>query len=71
MDILCDVYQAHDNTYDLDLTFWVDPATGFTLKYHCEGADEGDFEVTKLVIGTPDWDELLLSPKAGDYIIEP
>ncbi len=71
MDILCDVYQAHDLTYEVDLTFWVDPATGFTLKYKCEGREEGDFEVTKLVISTPDWDKLQLNPKDGDEIIEP
>jgi hypothetical protein len=71
MDTLCDVYQAHDLTYEVDLTFWVDPDTGLTLKYKCEGRSEEEYEVTKLILDTPDWDELRLRPQDGDTIIEP
>jgi hypothetical protein len=72
MDITCDVYQAHDRTYDDDLTWWVDPATGLTLKYERKTAD-GDtesYEVTKLTVGAPEWDKLHLHPIDGDTFVD-
>jgi hypothetical protein len=69
----CDVYQDRDETYRVNLTFWVDPATGFTMKYKCVHSDNSvdEYEVTRLVVGALDWDGLHLHPKAGDTIIEP
>jgi hypothetical protein len=72
MDIMCDKYQAKQNiSYGTNTwTFWVDPATGFTLKYDFAGYD-GDtksYEVSKLVIGKPDWDGKHLHPLASDTI---
>jgi hypothetical protein len=66
-NIMCDVYKI--NYY---ATFWVDPATGFTLKL--ETADEStseDYEVTELVIGKPDWDGKHMHPLATDIVTEP
>ncbi|GHT28204.1 hypothetical protein AGMMS49574_02060 [Bacteroidia bacterium] len=73
MDIMCDVYQDRDANGEYDLTFWVDPATGFTLKFERiytgstgHGQDSQRYEVTKLVVGKPDWDKLHLHFREGD-----
>lgn len=61
MNTMCDVYEYQDATW------WVDPATGFTLKMAVEGGDlSNNWEVTKLVLGSPDWDGLHLCPQKGD-----
>ena len=72
MEIMCDVYKdSQTGSGGTETwTWWVDPATGFTLKY--ERIDRyGDIEsyaVTKLVIGKPDWDGKHLRPKSSDTI---
>jgi hypothetical protein len=70
--IVCDVYKDRDNSIvQRDYTFWVDPATGFTLKYESRAFDGtlNDFhcyEVTSFKTVKPDWEEKSLLPKAGD-----
>lgn len=71
MDIICDVYQ--DSSGSATLTFWVDPVTGLTLKCEVKGQSgqidrSSSYEVTKLVIGNPDWDGKHLHPLAADEI---
>jgi len=61
MDITCDVFK-----YQV-ATWWVDPSTGFTLKWAVDGGNSSNnWEVTKLVIGSPDWNGLHLRPQKGD-----
>ena len=70
-DIMCDVYKDSQNSSmgTETFTFWVDPATGLTLKFEWTGHGESKrYEVTKLVFGKPDWDGKHLRPKAGDTI---
>ena len=70
MDVMCDVYQ--DKIDGATVTWWVDPATGFTLKYEeTEGGKvTGHYEVTKLIVGKPDWDGKHLHPLATDKWIK-
>jgi hypothetical protein len=74
MDILCYVYQDTENVPSEGTrtwTFWVDPATGFTLKYEAtdyDGTMESKYEVTKLVIGKPEWDAKHLHPLTTDTV---
>jgi len=72
-EILCDVYKASEETSHgtMTWTWWVDPETGFTLKYehtNYDGSPYHSYEVSKLVIGKPEWDELHLHPLASDVI---
>jgi hypothetical protein len=72
MEILCNVYKASETGSGgtATWTWWVDHATGFTLKYEYIDRD-GDiesYEVTKLVVGKPDWDGKHLRPKQNDTI---
>jgi hypothetical protein len=75
---MCDVYK---DRYALgatpaNITYWVDPATGFTLKLEKVDIATGEkdeaysYEVTKIVIGAPDWDEKHLHPMPGDRYIQ-
>jgi hypothetical protein len=73
MDIVCDIYQDSEKTSEgtRTWTFWVDPATGFTLKYEAtnyNGTIRSKYEVTKLVIGKPDWDGKHLHPLPTDKV---
>ena len=74
MDIMCDVYQDTETVPSEGTrtwTFWVDPETGFTLKYEAtdyDGTVEAKYEVTKLIIGKPDWDGLHLHPLPTDTV---
>ena len=67
-NILCDVFRLSEtSTRGTETwTFWVDPATGFTLKYeritHEGKMDSSSYEVTKLLVGPPEWDKLQLQP---------
>jgi hypothetical protein len=69
MNIMCDVFE-YKLSYEYDYTYWVDPSTGFTLKYKevrkSNNQVREEFEVTKLIIGSPDWDGEHLHPKTGD-----
>ena len=71
MDIMCDVFKdtqtASGGTETW--TWWVDPETGFTLKYERidRHGDTESYEVTKLET-KPDWDGKHLRPKASDTI---
>jgi hypothetical protein len=66
-NIMCDVYKI--NSY---ATFWVDPATGFTLKLEtADNSTSYNYEVTEIVIGKPDWDGKHLHPLATDTVTEP
>jgi hypothetical protein len=72
-NIMCDVYQILNNGY---FTFWVDPATGFTLKLEVKDAqgniaEPRSYEVTRLVVGKPDWDGEHLHPRSTDTVKEP
>ena len=74
MDIMCDVYkdsQAASGGTET-WTWWVDPATGFTLKYErvLRDGDIESYEVTKLVVGKPDWNGKHLHPVTGDTFID-
>jgi outer membrane lipoprotein-sorting protein len=65
MDIMCDVYKISRST------FWVDPETGFTLKLEARDEqgnldEDVNYEVTRLVVGTPDWDGEHLHPLPTD-----
>jgi hypothetical protein len=69
-DIMCDVYKISTST------FWVDPETGFTLRLEARdeqgNLDESySYEVTRLVVGAPDWDGEHLHPLPTDIIIQP
>jgi hypothetical protein len=68
--IVCDVYKDTFDTYEC--TFWVDPATGFTLKFEQRSTSDNSvtesYEVTKFVVGKPDWDELHLHFRDGDTL---
>ena len=70
MDIMCDVYRdtVTDARGTSTWTFWVDPVTGFTLKFDDNGDTESSYEVTKLIIGSPDWDGKHLRPLATDVV---
>ena len=74
MDIMCDVYQDTESGArgTASWTFWVDPATGFTLKYEVKDENgnpsESNYEVTKLIIGSPAWDSKHLHPLATDVV---
>ena len=72
MDIMCDVYSDSETTSQGTdkWTWWIDPATGFTLKYEYKryNGDITSYVVTKLVVGKPDWDGKHLRPKEGDTI---
>jgi hypothetical protein len=72
MDIMCDVYQYSYKISGVpgSVTWWIEPATAFTLKQETVENNKitYSFEVTKLVIGSPDWDGLHLRPRKGDYI---
>jgi outer membrane lipoprotein-sorting protein len=74
MDIMCDVYKDTETVTSEGTrtwTFWVDPATGFTLKYEAtdyDGTMMYRYEVTKLIIGKPDWDGLHLHPLTTDTV---
>ena len=66
-NIMCDVYKI------MTVTFWVDPDTGFTLKVDSRddkgNIDEADsYEVTRLIVGTPDWngEHLRYNAAGGD-----
>jgi hypothetical protein len=65
-DIMCDVFQSVIN--NKKVTFWVDPATGLTLKLVDErnAGNFNNFEVTKLTVGSPDWNGKHLHPITGD-----
>jgi hypothetical protein len=71
-NIQCDVFQDSEQTPKgtETITFWVDLSTGLTLKYEVKlnGAVDKDdsYEVTKLVIGSPDWNGKHLHPLASD-----
>ncbi|MDR1896573.1 MAG: hypothetical protein LBR10_07275 [Prevotellaceae bacterium] len=72
-NIMCDVYQILNDGY---FTFWVDPTTGFTLKLEVKDAQGNiaelrSYEVTRLVVGTPDWDGEHLHPRSTDTVKEP
>jgi hypothetical protein len=69
-NILCDVYKNRFNGEDF--TFWVDPTTGFTLKFErvWDGNIQESYEVSTLVVGKPDWDGKHLRPIAGDTFID-
>jgi hypothetical protein len=72
-NIMCDVYQILNDGY---FTFWVDPATGFTLKLEVKDAQGNiaelqSYEVTRLVVGKPDWDGEHLHPRSTDTVKEP
>jgi hypothetical protein len=73
LDILCDVYKDSETASGgtETWTWWVDPATGFTLKYErvLRDGDKESYEVTKLVVGKPDWDGKHLHPITGDTFI--
>ncbi len=69
-NIMCDVFKIST------ATFWVDPATGFTLKLDVRDAQgnlEDGYEVTRLIVGTPNWDgeHLHYNAAAGDTYITP
>jgi hypothetical protein len=68
-NIMCDVFKI--SSY----TFWVDPNTGFTLKLDARDSngnpEDGSYEVTRLVVGTPDWNGEHLHPLPTDTVIEP
>jgi hypothetical protein len=68
--IVCDVYKDTFDTYEY--TFWVDPATGFTLKFEQRSTSDNSiidsYEVTKLEVGKPKWDELHLHFRDGDTL---
>jgi hypothetical protein len=68
--IVCDVYQDTFDTYAY--TFWVNPATGFTLKFEQRSTSDNSivesYEVTKIVVGSPDWDDLHLHFREGDTL---
>jgi hypothetical protein len=73
MDIMCDMFERASDAYNLHCTYWVDPSTGFTLKYkEVSKTDNNEtlnsYEVTKLVIGSPDWNGLHLQPREGDTV---
>lgn len=70
MNILCDVYKDRFNGEDF--TFWVDPNTGFTLKFEraLGSTVQESYEVSKLVVGKPDWDGLHLRPITGDTFVD-
>jgi hypothetical protein len=76
MDIMCDVYQATGFSASgspQTWTYWVDPATGFTLKYeggNNNGNDREGYEVTKLIVDKPDWNGKHLHPLATDKWIK-
>jgi hypothetical protein len=75
MDTVCDVYRDSEKTSEgtRTWTFWVAPATGFTLKYEAtdyDGSMMYRYEVSKLIIGKPDWDGKHLHPLATDNITE-
>jgi len=74
MDMMCDVYKnsLKSSGGTETWTWWVDPATGFTLKYErvLLNGDIESYEVTKLVIGKPDWDGKHLHPITGDTFID-
>ena len=64
---MCDVY-----TIPYVATFWVDPATGLTLKLEtADNSTSYNYEVTEIVIGAPDWDDKHLHPLATDTVKEP
>jgi hypothetical protein len=73
MDIMCDVYKdSQTGSGGTEIwTWWVDPATGFTLKYERidRDGDTESYTVTKLVVGKPDWDGKHLRPKTSDTIV--
>jgi hypothetical protein len=73
MDIMCDVYKdSQTGSGGTETwTWWVDPATGFTLKYERidRDGDTESYTVTKLVVGKPDWDGKHLRPKTSDTIV--
>jgi hypothetical protein len=72
MEIMCDIYKDSQTGSGgtATWTWWVDPATGFTLKYEYidRYGDTESYAVTKLVVGKPDWDGKHLRPKASDTI---
>ena len=74
MDIMCDVYKDTETIPSEGTrtwTFWVDPETGFTLKYEAtdyDGTMMYRYEVSKLEIGKPDWDGLHLHPLSTDKV---
>ena len=69
--IMCDVYQDTDGEGHR-YTFWVVPETGFTLKFEktriSDNAVINSYEVTKLVVGTPELNELHLHLRNGDTL---
>jgi hypothetical protein len=70
---MCDVFQILNGG---TVNFWVDPATGLTLKLEVTEADgtrneSVSYEVTKLIIGAPDWDGKHLHPLDTDTVKEP
>jgi len=69
--IVCDVYKDTDGT-DYIYTFWVDPATGFTLKFEqlslSDHSISDSYEVTKLLVGSPEWSGLHLHFRNGDTL---
>lgn len=73
INIMCDVYKDSQTASGgtETWTWWVDPRTGFTLKYELidRYGDKESYEVTKLVVGKPDWDGKHLHPKEGDTFI--
>jgi hypothetical protein len=68
--LVCDVYEDTYNGY-LN-TFWIEPTTGFTVKYAQtkNGQTEWSFAVSKILVGKPDWDGLHLHPLATDEVTE-
>jgi hypothetical protein len=74
MDIMCDVYKdSQTGSGGTETwTWWVDPATGFTLKYErkLRDGDIESYEVTNLVVGKPDWNGKRLHPITGDTFVD-
>jgi hypothetical protein len=73
MNIMCDVYKINR---DGSVTFWVDPATGFTLKLEVRNAqgkleEDVSYEVTRLVSGKTNWSSTHLHPLPADIVREP
>jgi hypothetical protein len=70
VDITCDVYKYEERSGGVTstVTWWVYPSTGLTLKMETitNGTKTYGFEVTRLIIGAPDWDTLHLRPREGD-----
>lgn len=79
MDIMCDVYQiVMEFSYGSATgTYWVDPNTGFTLKFEANDPNSVShsksmsYEVTRLIVGKPNWTMEHLHPRETDEIIIP